>query len=109
MNLWLALLIFFLSIGDDLLVVFYMRRVVGGELFWAALLSAIVTGVVSLEVTIYAPDPVYIPFNCAGSAIGTPLAMWLEDRLPRKHSRDKAGRFKPKPSIAKADQTIIEQ
>lgn len=109
MDPWVALFILCLSIGDDILVVFYMRRVMKGDRIVAALLSGVITAVVCLEVTYYAPERVYILPNALGSAIGTPLAMWLEDRLPRPKPRDKHGRFKPTPTLAKPEsqQTTI--
>jgi hypothetical protein len=101
---WLALTIFTFSILDDIGVVFYLRRVVSGKRGMAAILSGILTGIISLEVVIYATDPVYIPFNCLGSVIGTWLAMWLEDRLPRVRPRTNKGRFKPTSGVAEFQQ-----
>jgi hypothetical protein len=100
-SIWIGLLILALSIVDDLLVVFYMRRVISGDRVWAGILSGVVTSVVCLEVVLYAPEPYYIPFNAFGSVIGTPLAMFLDDKLPRRRRRDDKGRFKPIPVISK--------
>ena len=91
---WLALTIFLFSILDDVGVVLYLRRVISGKRGQAALLSGLLTGVISLEVVIYATEPVYIPFNCLGSVIGTWHAMWLDDNLPKVVPRTKQGRFK---------------
>lgn len=104
MTWWLALLILVLSIVDDIGVVFYLRRVVSDKRGMAAILSGLLTGIISLEVVIYAVDPIYIPFNCIGSVIGTWLAMWLDDRLPRIKPRTKQGRFKPISGIAEFQQ-----
>jgi hypothetical protein len=82
MNLWLALAIFLLSVTDDLLVVWYMRRVVAGKRGIAGLISGILTALISLEVCIYATDVLYIPFNCIGSVIGTWLAIWIDTKWP---------------------------
>ena len=101
MNPLIALLILFLSITDDILVVFYMRRVIHGEKIWAGVLSGIVTSIVCLEVIFYAPEPAYIPFNAIGSVIGTPLAMWIDDLLPKRPRRDEKGKFKTIPVISK--------
>lgn len=101
MNPWIALLILILSLADDILVVFYMRRVIQGSRLTAAVLSGIITAVVSFEVFLYAPSPEYIPFNAIGSMIGTPIAMLLDDRLPRRPRRDEKGRFKHIPVIYK--------
>src|SRR4030043_165243 len=94
MNLWLAIAIFFMSIGDDCLGVWYMRRVVAGKRKSAALLSGGLTALIALEVFIYVSDWIYIIPNCIGSVIGTWLAIWIEDRLPRVTPRTKQGRFK---------------
>ncbi len=101
-----ALSVFALSIGDDILVVFSMRRVQNSDYFWAAVLSGIVTAVISCENWIYVPAPQYIPFNSLGSTVGTPLALVLEKYLPKIRPRDKKGKFKavpPTPPIPTAE------
>lgn len=108
MNPWMAILIFTLSVADDLLVVWYMRRVMAGRRGWAGLISGFLTGLISLEVVIYATEPIYVAPNCLGSVMGTYLAMWLENRLPRSKPRDKKGRFKPIPAIAQPKAEVIE-
>ena len=100
MNPWIALAIFLLSVGDDILVVFYMRRVVTGRRVAASLLSGALTVLISLEVFIYVSNWVYIIPNCLGSVVGTWLALWIEDRLPRVRPRTKKGRFKPIPAVS---------
>ena len=101
MDPWIAIFIFFLSVADDILVVFFMRRVMKGDKLLAGLLSGVTTAVVALEVTYYAPDRTYILPNSLGSCVGTPLAMWLEDKLPKLKARDKhTGKFKPTPALA---------
>ena len=97
MNPWLALAIFLLSIGDDILVVYYMRRVIAGKRRVAGLLSGALTGLISLEVFIYVSDYVYIIPNCLGSIIGTWLALWLEEKLPKPIPRDSKGKFRTLP------------
>jgi hypothetical protein len=94
-NPWLAITIFVLSVTDDCLAVWYLRRVVQGRRLVSGLLSGLLTGLISLEVVIYAADPVYVPFNCAGSIVGTVLALWLDERLAPP--RDKGGRFATRP------------
>lgn len=84
MNPFLAIAIFFLSISDDVLVVWYMRRVIAGKKRMAGIISGLLTGLISLEVVIYATDISYVPFNCAGSIIGTWLAMWVDSKWPSK-------------------------
>ncbi len=92
-----ALTVFLLSIGDDILVVFYMRRVQHSDYFWAAILSGVVTLVISLENWIYVPAPQHIPFNSIGSTVGTPLALLIEKYLPKIRPRDKKGKYQPLP------------
>lgn len=94
MNYWMAVLIFVLSIADDILVVYYMRRVVAGKKGIAGILSGALTGLISLEVFIYVSNWVYILPNCLGSIFGTWLALWVEEKLPRQKARDKKGKFK---------------
>ena len=95
---WLiGILVFSLSLSDDILAVFYLRRVVNGKKYMAAILSGLLTGLISLEVTLYITDPIYMAFNIVGSVIGTPLAMWVDDRWPPKRRRTKQGRFKVNP------------
>jgi hypothetical protein len=95
MQTFVALAIFTLSVADDCLAVWYLRRVVQGRRLVSGMLSGLLTGMISLEVVIYAADPVYIPFNCAGSIVGTVLAMWLDDRLAPP--RDRGGRYAARP------------
>jgi hypothetical protein len=78
-----------------------MRRVIQGSRLTAGLLSGIITAMVSYEVFLYAPAPEYIPFNALGSMLGTPIALWLDDRLPRRPRRDEKGKFKNIPVISK--------
>lgn len=97
---WLnALAVFILSMSDDLLAVFYLRRVSADKKMQAALFSGLLTGLISLEVTLYIAGPIYIIFNIIGSVIGTPLAMWADDKWPAKKHRDKQGKFKPVPPV----------
>lgn len=95
MDLLTAFAVFILSLSDDLLAVLYLRRVSKGKRIQAALFSGLLTALISLEVTLYITDPIYISFNVAGSVIGTPLAMWADDRWPAKRQRDKRGKFVP--------------
>lgn len=95
---WLiGILIFLLSVSDDILAVFYLRRVVYGKKYIAALLSGALTALISLEVVLYVGNPIYVAFNIAGSCVGTPLAMFVDDIWPPKKRRTKQGRFKPNP------------
>jgi len=96
-SLLMAMAVFSLSILDDVGAVFYFRRIVSGKRYMAALLSGALTAMISLEVVIYATNPVYIPFNCVGSVLGTWLAMALDERLPKQISRDSKGKFKKPP------------
>lgn len=99
MNWLTASAVFILSFSDDLLAVLYLRRVSKGKKVQAALFSGLLTALISLEVTLYITDPIYVAFNVAGSVIGTPLAMWADDRWPAKRQRDKRGKFVQLPPI----------
>ena len=77
MNPWLALAIFVLSIADDILVVYYMRRVVAGRKATASLLSGGITLLISLEVFVYVSNLQYVIPNVIGSTVGTWIALWL--------------------------------
>ena len=92
----LALAIFFCSIGDDVLVVFYYRRVnVNNRKLLAGLLSGALTAMVSFAVIFYTADWRYVLPNIVGSMIGTPLAIWVDSRWPlREKARDSKGKFK---------------
>jgi uncharacterized membrane protein len=98
MNPWLAVLVFVLSIADDIAVVYYLRRVVAGKRRSAALLSGALTALISLEVFIYVENIWYVPFNAAGSIIGTWIALVLDERLPKQTPRTSKGQFKTPPS-----------
>lgn len=100
MNPWIAIAIFLMSVGDDCLVVWYLRRVITGKRKSAALLSGALTALISLEVFIYVSYWIYIIPNFLGSVVGTWLALWIEDRLPKVRPRTKEGRFKPIPASA---------
>jgi hypothetical protein len=106
MNPWWALVIFFFSILDDILCVLYLRRTnAPDKKLQAGLLSGLLTGLISVEVLIYTSDSYLVIPNMLGSAIGTPLAIWADERWPAKKARDSKGKFKK--SIT-AKQEIIE-
>jgi hypothetical protein len=94
MNPWLAILVFLLSVADDCLIVFYFRKVVAGRRISAALLSGALTTLISLEVFIYVSNWIYLIPNILGSIVGTWLALWVEEKLPKQKSRDSRGRFR---------------
>jgi hypothetical protein len=102
MSPWIALIVFGLSILDDVVVVVYMRRVVSGKRLPAALLSGALTALICLEVLIYVNDWIYFAPNALGSIVGTWIALWLEERLPKQTPRDSKGKFKPAPPKALA-------
>ena len=97
MNLWLAILVFLLSIADDILVVYYMRRVVSGKRRSAALISGGLTALISCEVFIYVSQIYYIIPNSIGSIVGTWIAIALDERLPKQIPRTSKGQFKSPP------------
>jgi hypothetical protein len=104
MTWWLALIVFALSVADDILVVIYFRRVVAGKRISASILSGALTVLISLEVFIYVSAWQYILPNALGSVIGTWLALKLEDRLPKVRPRTSKGRFKLASEVAEFQQ-----
>lgn len=96
-SLWIAVLVFFLSAIDDVIVVFYLRRVVDGKRISAAILSGALTALIGLEVLIYVSDWLYLAPNVVGSVVGTWSAMLLEEKLPKQIPRDSKGKFKRPP------------
>ena len=92
----LALIIFGLSVVDDILAVWYYRRCnVQDQILQASLLSGLITAVVAVGVIFYCADPWYLVPNVLGSMVGTPLAIWLDRKFPeRKKPRDKTGKFR---------------
>jgi hypothetical protein len=103
-NPLLALAIFICSVADDVLVVFYYRRVnVNNKKLQASLLSGSLTAMVSFAVIFYTTDWRYVIPNVLGSMIGTPLAIWIDSRWPpREKARDARGKFKSPISTAQA-------
>ncbi len=96
MNPWIALLVFFCSVGDDLLYVYFVRRVIKGDKLMAAALSGILTAVVSFEgYWQYSQNIGYAVANALGSAVGCPLAIWLEDRQHKKKKKPPRIRYLP--------------
>ena len=94
MNPWIAILVFLASVGDDVLCVFYIRRTNSGKILQAGILSGLLTALIGLEVLIYVGEWKYLLPNILGSAIGTPIALWIDDKWPAKRARDKQGKFK---------------
>jgi hypothetical protein len=111
MNPWIAIAIFICSIADDILCVLYYRRVNKDDRkFQASMLSGALTAMVSFSVFYYTKDWEYILANVAGSVIGTPLAMWLDTKLPKTKVRDKKGKFKspiPTPPTIQPGETSL--
>ena len=90
------LLVLFFSIVDDVIVIFYLRRVVADKILKASLLSMSL-GVVQLFGTnFFIEDRIFGLATVIGNGIGTPIAMWYERNHPAEKPRDKkTGRFKP--------------
>jgi hypothetical protein len=100
MVLWIAITVFLVSVADDILYVFFVRRVMRGSRWSAAILSGVITAMVSWEgYWQYAHDWHYAIINAMGSSVGCPIAMYLEDRLPKGKIRDKKGQFKTVPKV----------
>lgn len=102
MTWWLALLVFVFSIIDDILVVYYLRRVVDSDYVKASLASMAVGCVQILGIYFVIKDSLdySIPL-ILGNGVGTTLAIWLEKKYPAKKSRDKkTGQFKPQVPVA---------
>lgn len=94
-NVLIFAAIFFASIFDDVLCVLYYRRVnKDDKKLEAGALSGLLTAMVSFSVFYYTKEWEYILANIAGSVIGTPLAMWIDTKIPKPKPRDKKGKFK---------------
>jgi hypothetical protein len=95
MNPWLAIAIFLLSVGDDMLAVLYVRRVNAPDSrLQACAISGLLTAMICLEVVVYTSELLYIVPNAIGSMVGTYMAMAIDDRFPAKKARDEKGKFK---------------
>ena len=78
---WVALLVFITSILDDILYVFFVNQIFKRRKWRAALLSGVLTGLVSFEGFMqYTELRIYVVPNIIGSVVGCMLAMWVEAR-----------------------------
>jgi len=94
----LALLV---SILDDVLVVFYLRRVVDNNIIRAALLSMALGSIQLIGTNFFIESRWFGLPIVLGNGIGTAFAVWYEWKYPAKKPRDKkTGRFKPPVSPA---------
>lgn len=76
--LWWFLLTFFASTIDDILVVFYLRRVRDDIIPSAILYSMSIGFVQLLAMNFFIVDRIYGLANILGNGLGTGIAMWLE-------------------------------
>jgi hypothetical protein len=94
-------LLFFLvalvaSIVDDVLVIFYLRRVVDDDIVRAVVFSMALGTVQLIGTNFFIESRWYGMAVVLGNGIGTALAMIYERKYPAKKPRDKkTGRFKP--------------
>jgi membrane protein YqaA with SNARE-associated domain len=84
MNWKIAILLFCLNIFDDILCVFFTRRTVAGKALQAAVLSGVLTFVVSISVVSYVENRWYLIPIIIGSSIGTFVAIKLDKHLKKK-------------------------
>jgi hypothetical protein len=99
--LYFFLLVLGLSIADDIICVFYLRRVVDGDIVQGALFSMGLGTVQLIGTNFFIESRWYGLAVVLGNGIGTAVAIWYEKTHPAKKPRDKkTGRFKPPVSPA---------
>lgn len=85
----IAIMLFCLNIFDDILCVFFTRRMVAGKALQAAILSGILTFVVSISVVNYVENRWYMIPIIIGSMIGTFIAIKLDQEFKRRKNAKK--------------------
>ena len=106
MNLWLALMVFAVSFAYDILYIFFVRLLIRNQKLAAALFSGLMQALVVFEVVMYGKVTQYSIPTIIGAMAGTPIAMWLDEKLPRAIARDKKGKFKNTPDISKIQPSL---
>jgi len=101
MNLWLAIGVFLVSFTYDVIYIFFVRCLIRNQKLAAALFSGLMQALIVFEVIMYGRVTEYAIPTIIGAIAGTPVAMWLDDRLPKAVARDKRGRFRDHPDLSK--------
>ena len=92
MEIWVAILLFFLNVGDDALAVLYIRRTAEGKAIQASLISVALTLIVAFSVVQYITNYLYLIPIAGGSGLGSYLAV----KWDKAYRRKKYGKRKPK-------------
>jgi hypothetical protein len=75
MDLWIAVILFLVNIGDDILAVLFIRRTTQGKALQACFLSMLLTIIVAFSVINYVHYYWYLLPVCLGSGLGTYLGV----------------------------------
>ena len=96
MEFWLAMLLFFTNIVDDVLAVLFVRRTAAGNAVQAALISGLLTVLIAFSVVNYVQNKLYLIPIVVGSMVGCYVAVRLDKLYRRKKNKKKkaAGPFK---------------
>ena len=96
MEFWLAMLLFFTNVIDDVLAVLFVRRTAAGNAVQAALISGLLTVLIAFSVVNYVQNKLYLIPIVVGSMVGCYVAVRLDKWYRRKKNRKKkaAGPFK---------------
>lgn len=96
MEFWLAVLLFFSNIADDVLAVLFVRRTAAGNAVQASLISGLLTILIAFSVVNYVENKLYLIPIVVGSMVGCYVAVRLDKLYRRKKNKKKkaAGPFK---------------
>ena len=89
MEFWLATLLFFLNIVDDILAVLFVRRTAAGNAVQAALISGLLTVLIAFSVVNYVQNNLYLIPIVGGSMVGCYVAVRLDKLYRRKKNKKK--------------------
>ena len=107
MNPWLALSVFLVSFLYDVFYVIFVRFLVRNQKLGAALFSGLMQALIVYEVIMYGKENTqYAIPTIIGAIVGTPVAMWLDEKLPKPRPRNKKGQFKEHLPISNAPAEI---
>lgn len=107
MDWTIAVLVFFLNVLDDILCVFYTRRIVAGKAIQSGVLSGILTAVVAISVINYVDNKWYLAPIIAGSMIGSYVAIKLDKYWKRRKRNENRKRKGVVGNVRKAGKIVV--